>query len=52
MAGFFAYFYVMNDYGINVSSTMQLSLISGYIPADGDVYNPNEINYGNSNYNN
>ena len=52
MAGFFTYFYVMNDYGIKISTTMQLSTMTGFIPEDYDVYNPNELNYGNSNFNN
>jgi len=52
MAGFFAYFYVMNDYGIKMATTMHLSNFNGYVPNNNDVYNPNEINYGNSNYGN
>jgi len=52
MAGFFAYFYVMNDYGIKMATTIHLSILNGYVPKDTDVYNPNEMNYGNSNYNN
>jgi hypothetical protein len=52
MAGFFTYFYVMNDYGIKISTTLRLSSMAGFVPEDGDIYNPNEINYGNSNYNN
>jgi hypothetical protein len=45
MAGFFTYFYVMNDYGIKISTTLRLSSMAGFVPADGDIYNPNEINY-------
>lgn len=52
MSGYFAYFYVMNDYGIKVPTTIRLSALNGYIPNNNDLYNPNEINYGNSNYNN
>jgi len=49
-AGFFTYFYILNDYGLRPISTFNLALVPGYIPEPTDVYDPNKLNYGNSNY--
>merc|ERR1712086_1084745 len=49
-AGFFTYFYILHDYGIRPSTTFALALEDGYIPNPTDVYNPQALNYGNSNY--
>jgi len=51
-AAMFAYFMVMNDYGIRPGTTLGLGTEYGYYPAPGDVYNPNAVNMGNSNYGN
>lgn len=55
MAGFFAYFTVMYDYGFNPGNLWFLALsTSGAKPKENDVYSPNNRTYpnGNSNYNN
>jgi len=49
-AGFFTYFYILHDYGIRPATTFYLALEPGYIPEPGDVYKPDALNYGNSNY--
>lgn len=51
-AAFFAYFMVLNDYGIRPGTTIGLGTEKGYYPAPGDIYNPNAVNMGNSNYGN
>lgn len=49
-AGFFTYFYVLHDYGLRPGATIGLATELGFIPNPGDVYNPNALNMGNSNY--
>jgi len=49
-AGFFTYFYMLNDYGIRPGGTFGLATIEGYIPKPSDIYNPDALNQGNSNY--
>jgi len=49
-AGFFTYFYILNDYGVRPATTFALALEDGYIPDPTDVYDPAQLNYGNSNY--
>lgn len=46
------YFIVMNDYGIPFWTCQFLSNDVGYYPDPSDVYDPNEPNYGNTNYGN
>ena len=46
----FTYFYVLNDYGIPFTTACFLNKEPGYFPADRDVYQPFDPNYGNSNY--
>jgi len=41
-AGFFTYFYILNDYGLRPGSTFYLALEIGYIPRQEDRYNPYE----------
>jgi len=48
-AGFFTYFYILNDYGMRPSTTFFLALEEGYVPAETDTYNPHYENHGNSN---
>ena len=50
--GMLTYFYVMNDYGIKVLTTLFLNQRSGYYPLATDVYNPDMPNFGNSNFGN
>jgi sodium/potassium-transporting ATPase subunit alpha len=50
-AGFFTYWYVLNDYGIAPSTTWKLALEEGWIPNSQDVYNPDLASRGNSNWN-
>jgi len=50
-AGFFTYFYVMNDYGFTPSVLFGLAGEKGFIPNDTDVYNPLIPSKGNSNWN-
>lgn len=52
MAGFYAYFYVMNDYGVKIETLLYLNNRKGYFPNPDDVYEPTVPNYGNSNYGN
>ena len=40
----------MNDYGIKPTSVMFLAMEKGYWPHEGDVYDPNLPNFGNSQY--
>jgi sodium/potassium-transporting ATPase subunit alpha len=39
-AGFFTYFYILNDYGIRPGTTFNLALETGYIPNKEDRYDP------------
>jgi len=41
-AGFFTYFYILNDYGIRPGSTFGLALEPGALPRPEDKYNPYE----------
>lgn len=49
-AGFYTYFYVLNDYGLAPWATWFLALEYGYIPQPTDVYTPGAIGNGNTNY--
>ena len=49
-AGFFTYFYMMNDYGYKPGVLFGLAAEDGWKPADGDVYDPNLESRGNSNF--
>jgi sodium/potassium-transporting ATPase subunit alpha len=49
-AGFFTYFYMLHDYGIRPGTTFGMATEMGYIPEPSDVYNPNAMNFGNSNW--
>lgn len=44
------YFYVMNDYGIKPGTSVFLNLREGYYPNADDIYDPNQPNFGNSNF--
>ena len=46
----FAYYYVMNDYGMPFGLLYLLNTQIGYYPLPTDVYSPFEPNFGNSNY--
>jgi sodium/potassium-transporting ATPase subunit alpha len=46
----FTYFYVLNDYGIPFNTVLFLNSNVGYHPNSGDIYNPIDPNYGNTNY--
>ena len=39
-AGFFTYFYIMNDYGFTPGALFGLTQIKSHRPLDSDVYNP------------
>jgi len=49
-AGMLTYWWVLNDYGIPVGTTLFLNQANGYNPMVTDVYNPDQPNYGNSNW--
>jgi len=49
-AGFFTYFYILNDYGLRPITAFGLATETGYVPDDSDVYNPSYSNKGNSNF--
>jgi len=50
-AGFFTYFYMLNDYGMAPSTTFFLALENGVVPKNTDVYNPaTRIGFGNTNF--
>merc|ERR1712070_613605 len=51
-AGFFTYFYILHDYGLRPATTFALALEDGYIPDPTDVYDPTQLNMGNSNFEN
>ncbi len=44
------YWWVLNDYGIPMGTTLFLNQANGYNPLPTDVYNPDNPNYGNSNW--
>ena len=39
-AGFYTYFYILNDYGVRPGTLFFLSQEDGYFPNKDDVYNP------------
>jgi sodium/potassium-transporting ATPase subunit alpha len=43
-AGFFTYFYILNDYGIRPGTTFALALEPGFIPRPQDRYDPYQSN--------
>jgi len=47
---FFTYFYVMNDYGVRPGTLFYLDPEEGYFPKSTDIYNPNQVGNGNSNF--
>ena len=49
-AGMYCYWYVMNDYGIPVRTTLYILNKEGYMPHPDDRYNPEVEGRGNSNY--
>lgn len=49
-AGMLTYFLVMNDYGIKAATSLFLNQREGYFPKDSDIYNPDQPNFGNSNF--
>ena len=49
-AGMLTYFLVMNDFGIKIFTTFFLNQKEGYFPLPTDVYDPNQPNFGNSNF--
>jgi sodium/potassium-transporting ATPase subunit alpha len=49
-AGMLTYFWVMNDYGIKVLTTLFLNQRPGFFPNGTDVYDPNQPNFGNTNF--
>ena len=49
-AGMMTYFLVMNDYGIKILTTFFLNLREGYFPNASDMYDPDQPNFGNSNF--
>lgn len=51
-AGMLTYLWVMNDYGIKPMSVLFLNRAKGYFPLATDVYNPDDINQGNSHFGN
>ena len=49
-AGFFTYFYIMNDYGFSPASLFGLAGEEGIMPNDTDIYTPTESSRGNTNF--
>ena len=47
-AGFFTYFYMLNDYGWRPATLFNLIQVQGYYPAPEDVYTPDAAGKGNS----
>ena len=45
--GMVSFYWVMNDYGVKVLTTMFLNPRMGYTPDPADVYDPNQVNFGN-----
>lgn len=50
MGALFCYFFCLNDYGVRPATLFWLDPEEGYLPAETDVYNPNEQNYGNTHF--
>lgn len=48
--GFLTFFWVLNDYGIKPETTIFLNMRAGYYPREDDVYDPDQPNFGNSNF--
>ena len=48
-AGFFTYFYIMNDYGFKPGTLFGLASTKGVYPKNSDSYNPFAVNRGNTN---
>jgi hypothetical protein len=48
----YTYFHVMNDYGFKPHTLIQMILEWGYYPDPSDVYNPDQPNFGNTNFGN
>ena len=47
----YCYWYVMNDYGIPIKTTLYIINKDGYMPDSGDVDDPTNLpSYGNSHY--
>jgi hypothetical protein len=44
------FFWVLNDYGIPMGSLMFMNPLNGYLPAAEDVYDPDQPNFGNSQF--
>merc|ERR1711881_112630 len=51
-AGFFTYFYMLNDYGVKPGILWYLALEKGYLPAVTDSYDPNAPETATSKYGN
>jgi len=47
-AGFFTYFYIMNDYGFSPSVLFGLAGEKSWRPLDSDIYDPSKPNKGNT----
>ena len=47
-AGFFTYFYILNDYGFRPITLFGLIQVKGYFPHPSDVYDPTASCNGNS----
>jgi Cation transporting ATPase, C-terminus len=47
---FYTWIQVLNDYGIRPTTVLFLALEEGYYPDENDVYDPNQPNFGNSNF--
>jgi len=50
-AGFFTYFYILNDYGLRPGTAFKLALEKGYLPNPSDIYSANLESKGNTNWN-
>jgi|Transcript_21574 sodium/potassium-transporting ATPase subunit alpha len=48
-AGFFTYFYIMNDYGFKPGVLFGLAAEDGWKPKETDAYDPTAANLGNTN---
>jgi len=47
---FYTWVYVLNDYGIRPTSLPFLGLEKGFYPDSDDIYDPDQPNFGNSNF--
>ena len=47
-AGFYTYFYILNDYGFKPATLFSLAKTYGWEPEFEDIYDPTAPNYGNS----